>query len=168
MHRAVSSDSKPGRDAILFNKGVGGRWVEVYFPALFYDTLPVDFSPIGTLVRDGIDVWGLDFRWHLVPAGTGNFDFMAGWGLATTVDDTRFTVRFARFLRLLECSGFARMVISGWSSGVPLAYAVTSVDSQQKKGQRDIRALIGFDYLFKIDPTDQPALDFICPALAGE
>jgi hypothetical protein len=59
------------------------------------------------------------------------------------------------------------MAISGYSSGVPLAYAVASVDSQQKKWQRDIRALALFDFLFKVDPNDEPAQAFLCTPPPG-
>jgi hypothetical protein len=38
-------------------------------------TLPV------FLAQNGVDVWGIDFRWTLVPATVTDFSFMQGWDL---------------------------------------------------------------------------------------
>jgi len=45
------------------------------------------------LAEHGVDVWGIDFRWTLVPAATTDFSFMQQWSMTTDVQDldTRLT-----------------------------------------------------------------------------
>src|SRR5260370_8495896 len=45
------------------------------------DSLPV------FLARRGVDVWGIDLGWTLVPGGTTDFTFMRHWGLQRDIDD---------------------------------------------------------------------------------
>jgi hypothetical protein len=39
------------------------------------------------LAKNDIDVWGMDYRWALVPEDTTDFRFMKKWGTLRDVED---------------------------------------------------------------------------------
>lgn len=69
------------------------------------------------LAKADVDVWGLDFRWALVPAGTTDLSFMADWGFDTSLADLDLALTTARWTRLATGSGFSRLHLLGYSRG---------------------------------------------------
>ncbi len=107
------------------------------------------------LARHGVDVWGIDFRWVLVPDGTSDFGFMSGWGLATHVDDLGTGLAVARAVRAATGSGAGRLALLGWSRGGLVSYAYLSAESQRPPVLRRVSAFIPVDIYVK---TDDPTL----------
>ena len=112
------------------------------------DSLPV------FLARKGVDVWGIDFGWTLVPADTTDFTFMRDWGLQRDIDDLEQALAFARSVRTQTGSPGNRLTLLGWSRGGEIGYALLNQESQKQGRERNVRAYIPVDTFFKTqDPT---------------
>jgi hypothetical protein len=108
------------------------------------------------LARRGVDVWGIDFAWTLVPADTADFSFMQTWGLQHDVNDLETAIRFARTVRQQTGSEAGRIALLGWSRGGWTSYALLNQETQKPCSQRQVRAFISVDNLFKTnDSTSQ-------------
>src|SRR5262249_11038201 len=108
------------------------------------DSLPV------FLARRGVDVWGIDLGWTLVPGDTTDFTFMRDWGLQRDIDDLEQALSFARSLRTQTGSPDNRLVLLGWSRGGWIGYALLNQESQKRIEERNVRAYIPVDNSFKI------------------
>jgi hypothetical protein len=103
------------------------------------------------LAQDDVDVWGIDQNWVLVPGDTMDFSFMADWDLQNQVDNLAFGMAVARFSRLLTGSGFHKMLLLGYSSGVPIGYALLNQETQRPPALRQVAGFIPADGDFKTD-----------------
>ena len=112
------------------------------------DSLPV------YLAARGVDVWGVDLAWTLVPDDTANYDFMAGWGLQHDVDDLSRALAFARAVRTVTGSGAGRMALAGWSRGGWIGYALLNQETQRPPVLRQVDSFVSIDNFYK---TDDPA-----------
>ena len=106
------------------------------------------------LAENGIDVWGIDYRWTRVPA-TVNPSFMEAWGLEQDADDLRFALGVARHARAMTGSGFDKLFLLGWSRGGQIGYALLDEETQLPPGQRHVQGFIPVDIYLK---TDDPQL----------
>jgi hypothetical protein len=112
------------------------------------DSLPV------FLAHRGVDVWGIDLGWTLVPGGTTDFTFMRHWGLQRDIDDLEQALSFARSVRTQTGSPDNRLVLLGWSRGGWIGFGLLNQESQMRIEQRNVRAYIPVDNSFKIqDPA---------------
>src|SRR6266705_2630665 len=112
------------------------------------DSLPV------FLARRGVDVWGIDLGWTLVPSNTTDFTFMRHWGLQRDIDDLEQALSFARSVRTQTGSPHNRLVLLGWSRGGWIGYALLNQESQERIEERNVRAYIPVENSFKIqDPA---------------
>jgi pimeloyl-ACP methyl ester carboxylesterase len=120
------------------------------------------------LARSGVDVWGIDLRWVLVPANTTKTGFMHGWGIGTDLADMRLATSVERVVRLLTGDGGGRTALLGWSRGGELAYAYASMESQLPPAERNVSALIPTDTLARYAPADASFRRNLCRAYAQD
>jgi hypothetical protein len=111
-------------------------------------SLPVFFA------RRGVDVWGIDLGWTLVPGDTTDFTFMQNWGLQRDIDDLEQALSFARSVRTQTGSPDNRLVLLGWSRGGWTTLGLLNQESQMRIEERNVRAYIPVDTSVKIqDPA---------------
>lgn len=111
------------------------------------------------LASKGIDVWGVDLGWTLVPAGTTDLSFMQGWGLQRDVDDVETAMAFARGVRTLTGSSADKLALMAWSRGGWIGYALLNEESQKPDALRQVHAFIPVDNYFKVnDPKTRAAI----------
>ena len=110
-----------------------------------------DFGIAVFLAQNDVDVWGIDQAWTLVPAEAEDHSFMADWGLQKQVDDLSLAMSIARFTRLFTGSGFAPMILSGYSSGVITGYALLNQETQMPQALRNVKGFIPVDVPLKTD-----------------
>jgi hypothetical protein len=101
------------------------------------------------LAQNGVDVWGIDHGWILVPMETTDFSFMANWGMQREINDLGVGLAVARASRLLTGSGFGKMNLLGYSSGVFTAYAYLNAESQRPPALRHVSGFIPADCPYK-------------------
>ncbi|HEX6900250.1 MAG TPA: hypothetical protein VF789_11075 [Thermoanaerobaculia bacterium] len=112
------------------------------------------------LAENGVDVWGIDYRWTAVPATETNLSFMADWGIEQDARDLGFALGVARFTRAMTGSGFGKIHLLGWSRGGQIGYAYLNGETQLPPGLRQVAGFIPVDIYLK---TDVPQLKaFAC------
>jgi hypothetical protein len=107
------------------------------------------------LAARGLDVWGIDFGWTLVPAETADLSFFSGWGIERDARDLGTGLAIARAVRTLTGSGAGRLHLLGWSRGGQVGYAYLGTEAQRPPGQRHVRGFLPVDIYLK---TDDPSI----------
>ncbi len=107
------------------------------------------------LANHGVDVWGVDARWVVLPGGLSDLSPIAGWTFGTDVADLGRALAVARFSRLLTGSGFGRIHLLGFSRGGGVAYAYAGEESQRPRFLRHLEGLVIADFFVK---SDEPSL----------
>lgn len=111
------------------------------------------------LAENGIDVWGIDYRWTRVPANVDP-SFMETWGLEQDAADLGFALGVARHARAMTGSGFGKLFLLGWSRGGQIGYAYLNDESQLAPGLRHVQGFIPVDIYLKTDDAQLRA--FAC------
>ena len=115
------------------------------------------------LAENGVDVWGIDYRWTLVPASVTDLSFMKDWGLEQDARDLGVAIGVARVARALTGSGFGKLFLLGWSRGGDIAYVYLDDETTLPPPLRQVRGFIPVDIYLK---TDVPQLQtFACQRL---
>jgi len=123
---------------------------------------PDDHAAAVYLAQNGVDVWGIDQNWVLVPSGTADFSFMAEWGIQNQIDNLRAGLAIARFARLLTGSGFGKMHLLGYSSGVMTGYAYLNEESQRPECKRHVGGFMQADLGYKFGPEAEQSRVTFC------
>ena len=117
------------------------------------------------LAQNGVDVWGIDFRWTFVPATVTDLSFMKTWGLEQDARDLGVAIGVARLTRGLTGSGVGKIDLLGWSRGGQIGYAYLNYETQLPSVLRQVKGFIPVDIYLK---TDVPQLQsFACQRDAG-
>jgi hypothetical protein len=103
------------------------------------------------LAEQGIDVWGIDYRWTLVPASETDLSFMKDWGLDQDAHDLGAALAVARIARALTGSGYGKLFLLGWSRGGDIGYAYLNDETRLRPGRRQVRGFIPVDIYLKTD-----------------
>jgi pimeloyl-ACP methyl ester carboxylesterase len=151
VHRVVQEEHGCPRhsdQAIFMVHGDGWNFNAVFLRGTSSpNSLPV------FLARRGVDVWGIDLGWTLVPGDTTDFTFMQYWGLQRDIDDLEQALSFARSVRTQTGSPDNRLVLLGWSRGGWIGFALLNQESQMRIEERNVRAYIPVENSFKVqDP----------------
>lgn len=117
---------------------------DIYFHAGVDHPTPQTSAPL-YLAENGIDVWGIDLAWTLIPEETTDFSFMEDWDIEHDVDHTLAAMSIARWLRGLTGQGFGRMNLLGFSYGATVGYAAAGQETQQHWRLRDIGGIVPVD-----------------------
>ncbi|HYR29480.1 MAG TPA: hypothetical protein VEU30_13500 [Thermoanaerobaculia bacterium] len=112
------------------------------------------------LAENGIDVWGIDYRWTRVPGSTADTSFMASWGLEQDASDLAFALGVARHARAMTGGGFDKLFLLGWSRGGQIGYALLNAETQLPPGLRNVAGFIPVDIYLKTDVPELKA--FAC------
>jgi hypothetical protein len=106
------------------------------------------------LAQNGIDVWGIDFRWSLVGSTTTDFSFMKRWGMATDAGDLAVALAAARLTRKLTGDGAAPLNLLGWSRGGQTSYVYVNAETRMPPQLRQVGGLIVVEsFLLGFDPA---------------
>lgn len=117
------------------------------------------------LAENGVDVWGIDYRWTSIPATETALSFLADWGIEQDARDLGYALGVARFTRAMTGSGFGKIHLLGWSRGGQIGYAYLNGETQVPPGLRQVQGFIPVDIYLK---TDVPQLkDFACQREQG-
>lgn len=151
IHRVVREDAPgmPARAKSALMMAHGDIWG--FRPAFLAD--PAHNLPV-YLAQNGVDVWGIDYRWTLVPGTTTEFGFMQDWGIEQDARDLGVALGVARSVRLATGNGFGKMLLLGWSRGGQIGYAYLNSESQLPPGLRQVSGFIPTDIYLKTDNED--------------
>ena len=158
LHRVIrvrGGRPMPTRTAVMLVHG--DAWP--FEPAFMGDPGERHSLPV-YLAERGIDVWGVDLGWTLVPGEESDFTFMRDWGLQRDIDDVGRALRLARALRAATGSGADRLVLLGWSRGGWTGYGLLNQEAQRPSHLRQVRGFIAVDTFYKTD--DAAARETAC------
>jgi hypothetical protein len=156
VHRVVrvrNGRPLPSANALFMQHGDGWN-----FDAAFLGGTQAIHSLPVYLARRGIDVWGIDLGWTLVPSTQRDFSFMHDWGLQRDVNDLETALGFARAIREATGSPANQLPLLGWSRGSWIGYALVNEETQLPPSQRQVRAYIPVDGVYKTDDQSAQAL----------
>lgn len=169
LHRVVK-ERRPHRPIrtkknIFLQHGDGVGFVKfLYGPAA--PSVPDDHAAAIYLAKGGVDVWGIDQNWVLVPQETEDFSFMSDWGLDNQIQNLRTSLAVARFVRLFSGGGFGQMNLLGYSSGGATGYAYINDEAGRPRRQRHVSGFVCADMLYKFAPEDEVYRVNICDDVA--
>jgi hypothetical protein len=149
LHRIVREKNGrpvPARTAVMLLHG--DAWG---FDAAFMRGSSSPDSLPAYLASKGVDVWGVDLAWTLVPDDTDDFNFMADWGLQHDINDVSRAIAFARGVRAATGSSGGPVTLGAWSRGGWIGYALLNQETQKPPGRRQVRSFISMDNFFKTD-----------------
>lgn len=137
------------RDAILLAHGINVGFVGTFLANTLEPDLDQELALPIFLARDGVDVWGIDFRWTLVDGDVEDISFMADWGLERDAADLRIALAAARITRLAEGRGWRTIDLLGYSRGGRIGYTYLNDESQWPRGLRHVDRFVQLDSTFK-------------------
>lgn len=125
-----------------------------------------DQSITAFLAKNNIDVWGMDYRWALVPAGATDFKFMKTWGYQRDVDDAKIAVSLARLIRGGTGQGLGQLNVLGFSYGTYMSYAIANQETLLPKVLRNAKGLIQVDWGI-VYSANSPMRQNMCDRIPG-
>jgi hypothetical protein len=131
--------------AVMFFPGEPTYFATLYIESLIDKGIARDRSIAIYLAEHNIDVWGMDYRWALVPEDTTNFTFMKDWGAERDVQDGEIALTIARMLRGSFLQPAGPMFVSGLSYGAQIDYGIASDDLLLPAVQRNVKGIIPLD-----------------------
>lgn len=131
--------------AVMFFPGEPTYFATLYIEPLIDNKIARDRSIAVYLAQHNIDVWGMDYRWALVPEDTTNFTFMKDWGAERDVQDGEIALTIARMLRSSFQQPAGPMFISGLSYGAQIDYGIASDDLLLPPARRNVKGMIPLD-----------------------
>jgi len=140
------------KKSVFMQHGSSKDFVGMWLPGLTSETTPDDFGMGVYLARHDIDVWGIDQSWTLVPGSETNDEFMMDWGLERQMGDLRTAVAVARWTRILTGCSAAKMILAGYSNGIPTTVSLVNEETQIPRGLRNVGGYIPIDCPIKAEP----------------
>jgi len=153
LHRVVKEvrPNKPASfdQAVMFFPGSPTYFEGLYLTPLISDIPARDHAIAIYLAKNDIDVWGMDYRWAMVPEDTTDFRFMKKWGTTRDVEDAQIALTLARWIRGRWAGLGEPLFVTGLSYGGVMSYAVAANDTQRPRKFRNVRGIIPVDYGIK-------------------
>ncbi len=131
--------------AVMFFPGEPTYFATLYIEPLIDKKIARDRSIAIYLAKHNIDVWGMDYRWALVPEDTTDFTFMKDWGAERDVQDGEIALTIARILRGSFLHPAGPMFASGLSYGAQIDYGIASDDLLFPPQLRNVKGIIPMD-----------------------
>jgi hypothetical protein len=147
--RPLGQRRQDGNIFLLHGDGLG--FVKFIFGAAT-PVLPDEQSAAVFLAQAGVDVWGMDQAWVLVPADLPDYGFAAGWGMQNQIENLDAALAVARATRLRTGYGPGKMNLLGYSSGGLTGYAYLNEQTQRPLWQRHVSGYVAADIFYKYGP----------------
>jgi len=143
-------------EAVMFFSGEPTYFASLYIEPLISKATARDHAIAIYLAKNNIDVWGMDYRWALVPESTTDFSFMQTWGMTTDVADAQVALTIARQVRGGPFEPAGPLFLTGLSYGAQITYAIAANDTQRPRKLQNVKAIIPMDEgLVYADPAIQ-------------
>lgn len=170
VKESISGVPEPTVAGILCSHGDFGNFNVVYMPSIIvpHKNKGPEDSFGCFLAMNGVDVWGIDWRWSTIPVEEAPVQLR--WPLGsvpgvdppflglsymntdTHLDDFELTLQVALGVRELTGSGSDKMYVTGWSRGAYMALALAN--RQAANGFPHIKGIIPVDFPFKSDDLE--------------
>jgi hypothetical protein len=159
MHR---NGPKSLRTAVFMMAGSPNYFTAMFIPSTISQAATWDHSLAVYLAQHGIDVWGMDYGWALVPDETTDFSFYKNWGMERDGRDAEIGLSISRLIRGITGQGGGPLHALGFSYGGQIAYTIVGEETQRPRSLRNVKGLVIFDSGMR--PPDQIYRDVACAA----
>jgi hypothetical protein len=146
VHRVARVQN--GRPLVRHNAVFLAHGTDGSFNTDFMNSAEPSHSLAVYLASNGIDVWGIDYGWALVPLSETDFTFMQSWGLQRDVDDLEAAILFARAIRAATGGDGARLALLGFSLSGWSGFALINQEAKRSCPARQVRAYVPIDLAF--------------------
>jgi len=168
LHRVVRERDawrpRPTYAAAMLVHGDFASFVSNFVPS---EATPGATDGLAThLAKRGVDVWGMDRRWGLVPAGPADVSDFPEMGFAQEVDDIGAALGAARALRIAGGDGAGKLHLVGFSRGGLLSYAYAVAEAGRPAFLRHLAGLVPLDVYAVIAPEDEELRLGMCAVAA--
>jgi len=110
------------------------------------------------LAQRGVDVWGIDQGWTLVPVEETDVSWAEGWGFDKELDQLGLALGVARAVRGATGSGAGPISLLGWSRGAQVVLAQANAETQLPAHDRNVSGYVYADVSTKFtDPAVKQA-----------
>ena len=149
IHRVVkeveAGRPQPNMESVLLLAGAPQTFEGIFLPPAALG-VPVEEGSVALfLASHGVDVWGMDYGWSLVPYPTADFAFLQGWGIDKEVRHITTALSVVRWLRVRSEQGNGPVHVLGFSYGGFLTWAVASEDTQRPGNLKNVKGIIPVD-----------------------
>jgi pimeloyl-ACP methyl ester carboxylesterase len=166
LHRVVRESApfrlRPTRQAVMMEHGSFATFTSNFLSKPPSGETDPHRGLAAYLAERGIDVWGMDRRWATTPAGAVDVSDYPSHGFATSVEDIRTALAFARLVRGISGAGADRMTLMGFSIGGVLTYSYAAAESVLPLRQRHVKAIVPLDVYAKIAPENEDLRQGAC------
>jgi pimeloyl-ACP methyl ester carboxylesterase len=170
LHRVIKErhPHHPDRtvDGVLMLPGSPNFIESIFMEPLISQVPAWDRSVSVFLAQNGIDVWGMDYGWALVPEETTDFSFMKGWGIAKDSRHAEAALTVARWIRGSTGQGLAPLHLLGFSWGAVLVYPIAAEEARMPPFLRNVKGIIVADVALKY-PSGSAEAASACNDLAS-
>ncbi|HXH28756.1 MAG TPA: hypothetical protein VNL37_06905 [Candidatus Polarisedimenticolia bacterium] len=166
LHRIVMETApfRPARmeDGVMLLHGDLLGFEGAFLGNLRSPGVPAQHSVAVYFAQNGMDVWGIDQGWTLVPADENDPSWAVGWGFDKELRGLDLGLQVARTVRAATGSGHGPLFLLGWSRGAQMALVQAGTQTRRPKGLRSVKGYVYGDCMFKFtDPAmRQAACDF--------
>jgi hypothetical protein len=167
LYRVVK-ELQPFQSARTFNgifmiAGSPNYFAAMFIPSTISQAAAWDHGLAVYLAKNGIDVWGMDYGWALVPAETTDVSFFKNWGMLRDSRDSEIGLSLARLIRGASGQGFGPLEMAGFSYGGQIAYAIAGEETQKPRILRNVKGLVVL--VVGMQPHEQVDRDSACSSV---
>lgn len=161
LHRVVK-ERRPyrpirTRDNIFLMHGDAVAFAPEFINGGVLPNVADDFGLAIYLAAGDVDVWGMDQPWKLIGLDEVDFSYMADWGLDFAADRLGDGLTIARLLRLFTGSGYGKLNLLGYSSGVGTGFALLGQETLLPNWRRNVGGFIAADQAFVPSQGSNPS-----------
>ena len=166
LHRVVRENApfrpRPTRQAVMMQHGSFSSFTSNFLSHPPDGEGETHHGLAAYLAERGIDVWGMDRRWGTTPAGSADVSDYPSLGFATSVEDIRTSLAFARLVRGVSGADADRMTLMGFSIGAMLTYSYAAAESVRPARERHVKAIAPIDIYAEIAPDHEDLREKAC------
>jgi len=156
IHRVVKENRpyRPRRTKgeVFMVHGDRQNFDDIFYTAGAVNNISSQTSSSVYLASKGIDVWGIDLAWTLVPIETSDFAFMKNWGVEKDTEHIMASMSLVRLIRGLTGQGFGKLNLLGFCYGAAPVYDAAGKETQKPAFLRNIKGIVAADLAMKYAP----------------
>jgi hypothetical protein len=166
LHRVVRESApfrpRPTRQAVMMEHGSFATFASNFISMARAGDTDLHHGLAAYLAERGVDVWGMDRRWGTTSAGSQDVSDYPSLGFATSVEDIRSGLAFARLVRGISGGDADRMTLMGFSIGALLTYSYAAAESVRPPRERHVKAIVPIDIYARIAPENEDLRQKAC------
>jgi hypothetical protein len=164
VREAQTGKPNPDSEAVMLLPGSPTYFIQLFVQPLISEVPARDRALAIYLAKNGIDVWGMDYGYYLVPMQTTDFEFMKGWGADKDTAHVHKALQFARLTRWTSGTSPGPIFLGGLSYGATLTYWAAAAEAHRPPFLRNVKGIIPMDMAVRLE--DEALREAFCDLAA--